>query len=50
MTIVCCVCKRVLVLAGPVSPVSHTVGTCCWDAYRAQLGLKPRAYPAQAAA
>jgi hypothetical protein len=50
VSVACCVCKRVLIVAGPAFPVSHTVGVCCWDVYRAELGLKPKPFPAEVAA
>lgn len=45
MTIQCCVCKKILCNAGPAAPISHTVGPCCWFAYRASLGLSVKPYP-----
>ena len=45
-TKVCMVCKAVLEPGDPGAPISHGIGPCCWDAYRAAHGLKARPYPA----
>lgn len=43
-------CGRVIQAAEPGhegEPVSHGLGPCCWDAYRAAAGLPPRPYPGE---
>jgi len=43
-TTICMVCHAVLVQGAP-GPVSHGLGPCCWDAYRAANGFAPKPYP-----
>jgi len=47
----CLLCHAVLQAAQPgheADPVSHGLGRCCWDAYRAGMGLGPKPFPQEA--
>lgn len=50
MTTVCMECHKVLSVSNePPYEISHGIGPCCWDAYRAKHGLLPKPYPTKAA-
>lgn len=50
MTRRCAVCRLILYDGGPGAQISDGIGPECWAAYRASLGLKPRAYPTEVTA
>jgi hypothetical protein len=41
---VVCMCCGATLSPGS-EPASHGLGPCCWAAYRAENGLRPRPYP-----
>lgn len=43
----CQCCSAVLVDAPPLPDgrVSHGIGRCCWDSFRAKCGLAPAPFP-----
>jgi len=45
---VCMSCKAHLSGPRDAAQVSHGIGPCCWESYRAKFGLKPAPFPCMA--